>query len=460
MTIAELPLATKPSFDRLAGHPVAVIGAGPIGLAAAAQLLERGIDVVVYEAGETAGAAVASWGHTRLFSPWEYLVDEAAARLLDKAGWEAPSAKRLPYGRDLVNDYLLPLAATPELAPRIRYGSTVVAVSRQGMDRTRTGGRAKAPFLLRVQTTGGTIEQLARAVIDASGTYANPNGPLSSGLQPAASEVQASIAHALPDVLGAERARFAGKHALVVGAGHSAANTLLKLAQLADEAPGTSITWAVRSVSPVRVYGSDADELEARGQLGSLVHDLVRAGKVTLIDRFEIDDLRPTAEGRVEAVGRRRREETAIEADVVVNATGFRPNLDMLREVRLHLDEIVEAPARLASLIDPNLHSCGTVYPHGVDELAHPEPNFYIAGMKSYGRAPTFLLLTGYEQVRSIADELAGNSEAARLVQLTLPDTGVCSTALPTAAGTLPLLDVSASGSCGTAPAASASCCG
>ena len=122
-----------------------------------------------------------------------------------------------------------------------------------------------------------------------------------------------------------------------------------------------------------------------------------------------------------------------------MNATGFRPDLDILREMRLSLDEIVEAPTRLASLIDPNLHSCGTVYPHGVDELAHPEPNFYIAGMKSYGRAPTFLLLTGYEQVRSIADELAGNTEAARIVQLVLPETGVCSTALPTSDGTLPV---------------------
>ena len=111
-----------------------------------------------------------------------------------------------------------------------------------------------------------------------------------------------------------------------------------------------------------------------------------------------------------------------------MNATGFRPNLDMLREIRLSLDEIVEAPAALAPLIDPNLHSCGTVPPHGVTELTQPERDFYIVGMKSYGRAPTFLLATGYEQVRSIADELAGNPGAARQVQLVLPATGVCST--------------------------------
>ena len=107
----------------------------------------------------------------------------------------------------------------------------------------------------------------------------------------------------------------------------------------------------------------------------------------------------------------------------------------MLREIRLALDDIVEAPRALAPLIDPNLHSCGTVPPHGVAELAHPEPNFFIAGMKSYGRAPTFLLLTGYEQVRSIADELAGDHDAARRVQLELPETGVCSTNLPEASG-------------------------
>lgn len=460
MTIVELPRRTPPVSGRLAGLPVAVIGAGPVGLAAAAQLLERGLDVVVFEVGDSAGAAVQAWGHTRLFTPWEFLIDEAAARLLDTAGWDAPAAKRLPHGRDLVSDYLLPLAATPELASRIQYNSTVTAVSRQGLDRTRSTGRADVPFLIRVQAPTGSTQHVARAVIDASGTYASPNGLLSSGLQPSAATVSANISHALPDVLGVERDRFAGKHVLVVGAGHSAANTLLKLAELAKEAPGTRVTWVVRSASPTRVYGSAADELEARGELGALMQDLVHSGQVALVDSFEIDDIRPVDGGRVAVVGRRGRSDATIEADIVVNATGFRPDLDMLREIRLNLDEIVEAPARLATLIDPNLHSCGSVEPHGVDELTHPEPHFYIAGMKSYGRAPTFLLLTGYEQVRSIADELAGNAEAARVVQLTLPETGLCSTALPTPDGALPLLDVSAGGSCGIAPAAASSCCG
>jgi flavin-dependent dehydrogenase len=446
LTLSVPPRANEAS---LTGLPVAIIGAGPVGLAAAAQLLERGIDVLVLEASDRAGAAVSTWGHTRLFSPWEHLVDEAAARLLDRTGWDAPPAARLPFGRELVEQYLAPLAATPELASRIRYNSRVLAVTRRGMDRTRSTGRASTPFLLRVRADNGAVtEQLARAVIDTSGTYGTPNAPTSGGLPPTDTDGLGDlISHALPDVLDTERNRFAGRAVLVVGAGHSAANTLLKLATLAREEPGTTVTWAIRSASPIRVYGSAADELAARGQLGGAVHELVRKGIVTLIDRFEIDDIQATDSGTARVLGRRQDDRMTIDADVIVNATGFRPDLDMLREIRLSLDEIVEAPRQLAPLIDPNLHSCGTVYPHGVAELAHPEPNFFIAGMKSYGRAPTFLLRTGYEQVRSIADELAGNHEAARRVQLVLPETGVCSTSIPGPDG-LPISASESGGSC------------
>jgi hypothetical protein len=132
----------------------------------------------------------------------------------------------------------------------------------------------------------------------------------------------------------------------------------------------------------------------------------------------------------VRLIGSRRGEPATHDSDLIVGATGFRPDLDMLREVRLQLDEIVEAPVRLAPLIDPNLHSCGTVAPHGFDELRHPEAGFFLVGMKSYGRAPTFLLATGYEQVRSVVAWLDGDMRAATEVQLALPATGVCSTDL------------------------------
>jgi flavin-dependent dehydrogenase len=443
-----LTVPPRTHAPRLTGLPVAVIGAGPVGLAAAAHLLERGIDVVVYEEGSVAAAAIRSWGHTRLFSPWQYVVDAASVRLLEKTGWQTPSASQLPTGTELVEQYVTPLAATPELSPRIIYSTRVTAVSRQGMDRTRSTGRADTPFVLRLTGPEGTIEQLARAVIDASGTYSTPNALNASGLPlTAGADVAAAITHALPDVLGIERERFARKHTLVVGAGHSAANTLLQLAELARQEPGTTITWAIRANNPVRVYGSDDDALEARGKLGSDTHELVREGIIALVDQFEIDDLHPLDDGRVSVAGRRAGEPATVEADVVVNATGFRPDIEMLREIRLGLDEVVEAPRLLAPLIDPNLHSCGTVPPHGVAELAHPEPNFFLAGMKSYGRAPTFLLLTGYEQVRSIAAEIAGDHAAARDVQLVLPETGVCSTTTP-----------DASTSCCGSPAAGGGC--
>ncbi|RII43814.1 FAD-dependent oxidoreductase [Galactobacter valiniphilus] len=418
------PAATNP---RLTGLPVAIIGAGPVGLAAAAELLERGQSVVVLEAGQRAGASIERWGHTHFFSPWEYVVNDAATRLLEQHGWEAPEAAKNPSGAEFLRDYLLPLAQTPELEAVIRYGTRVTGVSKEGMDRTRSAGRSRAPFQLQLSECCGQRTLNARAVIDASGTFEQPNSILSSGLSITDAAAEARILGALPDVLGADRERFAGRHTVVVGAGHSAANTLLKLANLVRANDGTRVTWVVRSARPTRVYGSAADELEARGKLGTDLQALVRDGVIELVDSFEIDHAR-VAGDQLHLAGRRRGAGFTLAADQAVAATGFRPELGFLRETRLAMDDVVEAPRALAGLIDPNLHSCGSVEPHGVAELAHPDANLYIAGMKSYGRAPTFLLLTGYEQVRSIAADLAGNHEAARLVQLVLPETGVCST--------------------------------
>lgn len=427
MTLLDLTprVVTTP---RLTTLPVVIIGAGPIGLSAAANLAERGIDFLVLEAGDEVAASVRRWGHTRLFSPWRYLIDPAAHRALAATGWAAPSEDSAPSGAELVSEYLEPLAALDTIAPRIRFGARVTDVTREGMDRTRTSGRNDAPFILRVTTADAVDDIAARAVIDASGTYASPNPLGSSGLAPLGMDAAAdAITHALPDVLGSDRARFAGKHVTVVGAGHSAANTLIALARLRETSPATRITWLIRNASAQRVSSSADDELADRARLGSRLDQLVDAGAIEKIDSFEITRLEPSDAG-VRIQGRRRREETTHETDVIVNATGFRPDLAMLREVRIDLDDIVEAPRQLAPLIDPNLHSCGTVAPHGFRELAHPDRGFFIVGMKSYGRASTFLLATGYEQVRSITAWLDGDMQAAGTVQLTLPATGVCST--------------------------------
>ena len=424
-----LDLTPRTATDRMSTLPVVVIGAGPIGLAAAANLVERGLDFIVFESGDEVAASVQEWGHTRLFSPWRHVVDPASRRLLEAHGWVAPAPDGAPTGRELVEEYVAPLAQLEEIADRVRLGVEVIGVTREGMDRTRSTARAATPFAVRIRTADGGVEEvLARAVIDASGTYRSPNSLSSSGLDLLGmSDIADSVTAALPDVLGRDRERFAGRHTTVVGAGHSAANTLLALAELARSEPGTTVTWLIRNAQAVRVSSSDDDELADRARLGGRVDQAVADGRIAVLDGFEIIRARRAGD-RVELVGHRRGEVVVHETDVVVNATGFRPDLDILREIRLELDEVVEAPKRLAPLIDPNVHSCGTVEPHGFRELTHPEQGFFIVGMKSYGRAPTFLLATGYEQVRSVTAWLAGDTASASKVELVLPATGVCST--------------------------------
>lgn len=413
-------------MDSVKNLPVAVIGAGPIGLATAAHLLERGLEPVIFEAGPTAGAAIEQWRHIRLFSPWRFNLDDAAVRLLEPTCWESPRPTALPYGGELIDHYLTPLAATPEISSRLQTGARVIAVTRAGLDKTHVRDRETTPFVVRVEHDGGEMrDHVVSAVIDASGTWSTRNPLGTSGL-PAIGENTAAgrISSPLPDVIGRDRAAFAGRRVLVVGAGHSAANTLINLADLVKEEPGTSILWAVRGASAEKVYGGgDADGLPARGQLGSRLRRLVESGTIELHSGFGIAALKTLdTHVTVEAVDGR-----TIEADVIVPCTGFRPDLDILRELRLNLDPAVEAPTGLGPLIDPEFHSCGTVPPHGAKLLSHPEKDFYIVGMKSYGRAPTFLLATGYEQVRSVAAALAGDQTAADTVHLELPETGVCS---------------------------------
>lgn len=410
--------------------PVVIIGAGPVGLAAAARLIERGLQPLLLEAGTEVGASLLDYGHVRLFSPWRYNVDAAMADLLLDTGWQAPAPDELPLAREVVDRVLKPFAALPQVAAALHLGTRVVSVSREGFDKVKTSGREQAPFVIRALVDGRPLSLRARAVIDASGTWASPN-PLGADGLPAAGEQTLSdaICYGIPDVLGRHRARYAGRRTLVVGAGHSAANTLLALAGLARDEPATRLVWAVRSPTLTRVFGGgDNDALPARGRLGSSLKGLRDSGGLEFVSGLHIGALdRGPAGITVRGVDAEGRPLTVSGIDQIVCATGQRPDLAITSELRLKLDPWLESTAALGPLIDPNLHSCGTVRAHGHRELAHPEPGFYTLGVKSYGRAPTFLMATGFEQARSVVAAIAGDLVAADRVELDLPETGVCS---------------------------------
>ena len=200
------------------------------------------------------------------------------------------------------------------------------------------------------------------------------------------------------------------------------------------------MTWVIRRpVLGQLLGGAREDQLQERGRLGARVRALLNEGRLELVTGFGIDRLTTSTAGVIVSDGDR----ALAPVDEIIAATGFRPDWSILSEVRLDLDPAVESPRALAPLIDPNVHSCGTVPPHGAEELKHPDANLFVIGMKSYGRAPTFLMLTGYEQARSVVSAIAGDWEAARRVELVLPETGVCST---------DRLGDGASSCCGTAP--------
>lgn len=415
--------------------PVAIIGAGPVGLAAAAQLAVRNQPFILFEVGTSVATNVQSWKHVRLFSPWRYNIDRAARALLTQTGWRSPDDEVLPTGEALYNDYLLPLSALPAIRPHLLCGHRVIAIGRTNADKMKTAGRDALPYTITVAHGVDTHQFQAKAIIDTSGTWQTPN-PIGAGGTFAIGEIENSnrIYYGIPDVDHTLTDRYKNKRVLVVGGGHSAINVILALDQLKDKYPATSIHWVLRKQRVEAAYGGqEKDALAARGALGIMIEQRVRAGRITVHTPFQIRQI--SATGNSLQVNGVHHERPAVLTDIdeIISNTGSRPDFSFLREVRVGIDASLESVSALADLIDPNIHSCGTVRPHGVRELAHPDSNFYIAGAKSYGRAPTFLMATGYEQVRSIVAAIDGDMTAAWRVELDLPETGVCSVPQATA---------------------------
>lgn len=415
--------------------PVAIIGAGPIGLAAAAHLSHRNIPFLLFEAGKNVGANIRTWGHVTMFSPWKYTIDAVAEALLRNNGWSSPNKEALPTGHALIENYLEPLSCHFSIAPHLHLDTRVISVGRLGMDKMKDKDRSITPFELKVNERGTVQYYQVRAVMDASGTWNQPNPIGSCGLFAKGEEgLSDRITYGIPDLKGNARERYAHKNVLVVGSGHAAIQVLLELAEVQREHPKTQIHWALRKGSINKVYGGQTkDALKGRGALGIRIEKLVNSGKLHIYTDFFILQLASSLQG-LTVRGKRNGAQFSLDGmDEIICNTGSRPDMSLAREVRLALDPSLEAVSGLAHLINPNIHSCGTVRPHGEKELRHPEQNYYIVGAKSYGRAPTFLLATGYEQVRSIVAYLDGDFEAAKRLELNLPKTGVCHAQLDTA---------------------------
>lgn len=422
-TQKESPLKETP-FELNKEYPVAILGAGPVGLAAAAHLSLAGEAFILLEKGTEVAENVKSWQHVRLFSPWQYNVDKAAKQLLLKSGWTMPEEDVQPTGQEIREVYLKPLANLPRIQPFISFNTTVVGISKKNHDKMKSASRDSAPFVLYVEENGETKRIFASAVIDATGTWATPNPVHADNIWTSAEQKLADkIFYGIPNIEKLKE-RYTGKRIAVIGGGHSAINTILELEKLED----VEITWVLRKKRVEDAYGGEEkDALAARGELGSRIHTLVDEGKIKVFTPFYLEEIAQTSAGIIIKGEGMIGEQQLPAVDEIIANTGSRPDFSFLKEIRLSIDAAVESVEALAPLIDPNEHSCGTVRPHGELELRHPETGFYIVGMKSYGRAPTFLMATGYEQVRSVVAYLTGNLEGARKVELDLPETGVCS---------------------------------
>ena len=391
---------------------VAVLGAGPIGLEAALRGRSLGHDVVVFERYEV-GHAVRRWGHVRAFSPWALNRTALGAQRLAEAGYAAPDPAACPTGAELVEHYLLPLSRDPLLTGRVRPRSRVVAIGRDGLlkgDLIGRPSRTHHRFRILVDDREGEHIEHADVVLDCTGTFGCPQA-LGDGGVPAPGErwLGDRVLRHLPEVRGADRARFAGRRTLLVGGGLSAATAACALAELCAEGPGTELLWAVRREGPAPYAVIEGDALPERERLVRAANALARGGAgghgpLRFVHGAFVESLRtegPRLRVTLRLGGDHWREELC---DEVLSLTGYGPDNSLYRELQVHECYASRGPMKLAAALLGASGDCMAQPTPGPDTLRSPEPRFFILGAKSYGTGCAFLLRVGHVQVEQVFD--------------------------------------------------------
>lgn len=393
---------------------LAILGAGPIGLEAAAAAVERGWPFTLYEAAPEVAAHVRAWGHVRLFTPWDLNASQHTRRMLADAGTTVPEGEACPSGRELVDRVLEPLAALPSIADNLRRNARVVAVSREGLLKSDAIGdpdtRRRHPFRLLVEAADGeeSVEH-ADVVLDCTGSYGNPN-ILGDGGIPAPGErgLERRIRRTLPD-LEAEAEAWAGRTTLLAGGGHSAQTAALDFAAFAERHPGTRLLWAVRSQAPS--WGRVAeDPLPERAALVDRSEALAGGANpaVDVLPGRIVEALTPAGERVAVTMRNGSAAPETVEVDRILSLTGYVGDPTLYRQLQVHECYATSGPMKLAAaLLGDASGDCLQQVSHGADSLTSPEPDFFLLGVKSYGRNPTFLLRTGWQQIDEVFGLLA-----------------------------------------------------
>lgn len=399
--------------------PAVVIGTGPVGLAAAAHLVKKGKNIIILEAGSSIASNLESYRHVRLFSRWQHNIDPVSAELLKETGWVNPEPEAFPTAAEIIDDYLIYIARLAKIAPTIKFNHRVTDIARQKCNKVNSSGRKNQPFLIRAHTPEGAVEYFACAVFDATGTWSQPNPLAGNGLSAIGEEnVSAFVAYGMPDILGTKRKQYANQRTLVVGSGHSAIGNLLALSELARDFSETRIEWAIRQADANKIFGNPpmCGEPSERQKLGLRLKALYHAETISLHTNFNVSSV-TSVDGKLHIFSQPFDDGAvhSIEVDSIICATGARPDWNTTRELRLLHNEVLECTNALGLLIDPNIHSCGLPRALTIGDITHPEENYFCIGAKSYGRAPNFLMITGYEQARLAVDAFCQKQSLAEL---------------------------------------------